>query len=69
MYDENQGACVGIDTISGCASDTECESGDCRGFCCSQWLNDDNCGSCNESGWCAECVEGTTYDPVTSKCL
>ena len=52
-----------------CDSDSTCSDGGvCKGNCCSQWMNDENCESCNDQGWCAECVPGWVYNLETSIC-
>ena len=60
-------------TPSGAAGDTcsangDCTDSDCRTRCCSQWLNDANCGVCDTGGWCETCSSGYTFNSATSKC-
>jgi len=70
---ESSTGCVAVDELTQvgflCDSDSTCSDGGvCKGNCCSQWMNDENCESCNDQGWCAECVQGTVYNLETSKC-
>ena len=60
--------CVEVDSASGCNADNQCSSGNCQEFCCSEFLNDENCAKCDSQGWCAECVFGSAYDSETGKC-
>lgn len=61
--------CTNADVGETCEVDSNCASNNCLGGkCCSPWFSGrsaENCGACDNSGYCASCLPGTTWIPST----
>ena len=44
-----------------CAANGDCTSNDCRTKCCIATLNDANCATCGDAGFCDTCTAGHTF--------
>ena len=44
-----------------CTQNSDCTDNDCRGKCCVSTLNDANCGTCSDIGFCEACATGFSW--------
>ena len=44
-----------------CTQNSDCTDNDCRGKCCVSTLNDANCATCSDTGFCEACATGFSW--------